>query len=90
MIVSNSLGGFALSYIVKTRTSNADVWPGIANLWWTMPKQSKNFTIVLLMFDSFPLDVERMGFSTDKSAVWYVGHNRKSRLSLQLFQSFQV
>jgi len=38
--------------------------------------------------------LEGMGFSTEKSAVWYLGHNRKSRLGLELFQcsfpDFQV
>jgi len=38
------------------------------------------------MFDSFLLDVEGMGFSTEKSAVWYLGHNRKPLLGFQLFQ----
>jgi hypothetical protein len=49
---------------------------------------------MLLMFDLFSLDVERMGFSIEKTDVWYWGHNRKPRLCLQLFQcsfsEFQV
>lgn len=61
------------------------VWPGITNFWCAIPQESKNFTSMLLMFDSFPLDVEGMGFSTEKSTVWYLGHNRKPRQGLQLF-----
>jgi hypothetical protein len=70
------------------------VWPGITNFWWAVPQQSKN--LHQHAFDAwlFPLDVEGMGFFTEKSAVWYLGHSRKPRLGLQLFQcsfpDFQV
>ena len=91
--VSDSFGGLALSYIIKTPTSNAAVWPGITNFWWAMPQQSKNFTSMLLMFDSFPLDWKEWAFPLRRVlfGIWVITGNPDWVLSFSsaVFQIFK-
>jgi hypothetical protein len=54
-----------------------------------MPSQLKGITIMLVMFNltvaSISSGVERTGFSTERTAVWLLGHNSKPRFRLLLW-----
>jgi hypothetical protein len=56
---------------------------------WPVPPQSRkamNMLSVFVLTCLASANVERMGLSTGRTAVLFLGHNRKSRFYLQNFQ----